>query len=111
MIIQMRVDGDSDHDHSREGGGNGQVPDMSAGRTELASVRERESKEDTQVSVGRMELPPTKMGETVRGAGMKGCVKHWELCFDTSSSRYPLGKGAEKLSTMDYRSSGERLLE
>lgn len=49
---------------------------MSAGRTELASVRGRESREDTQVSVGRMELPPTKMGETVRGAGMKGYVKH-----------------------------------
>lgn len=49
---------------------------MSAGRTELASVRGRESREDTQVSVGRMELPSTKMGETVRGAGMKGYVKH-----------------------------------
>lgn len=82
---------------------------LQAEQTELASVRERESKDDAKVLLGRTEVSLTKLGETV-GGGIGGCRKHKEFCFSKSSSSYLLGKEAEKLSRMQYVSSGKRLL-
>ena len=51
---------------------------LQAGRTDRTGQCERRgSKDDTNVCVGRVELPFTKTRETVRGAGMGECV--WEV--------------------------------
>ena len=96
IIVQEKVDRDLDHDGS-SGGVWGMVRHCmcpQAEQKELASVRERESKGDTKVFLGRMELSFTKLGETVGEGGKGGCGKHKEFCFRHVKLEIPAKRGS-----------------
>lgn len=63
-----------------------ELRDMVRPRTHLqaeqrGSARAGESKADSKVSAGRMQLLITKMGEIMGGAALGRCGGHKDLCF------------------------------
>lgn len=113
IIVQEKVDRDLDHDGS-SGGGWGMVRHwmcLQAEQKELASVRERKSKVTPRCFLGEWSCRLPNWGRLWEKKVRKGVGNIRSSVLDTSSSRYLLSKEAEKLSRMEYISSGEKLLE
>lgn len=92
--------------------GYDQTLDVPAGRADgIGQCARRESKADTKVFIRRIELPFTKMGETVGEAGMGKHRKCKELWFRNVRFKVPTRQGSWETEEDSLYKSGERLLE
>lgn len=75
--------------------GHDQTLHMPAGRVDgIGQCARRESKDDTKVLTGRIELPFIKMGETVGEAGTGKCRKCKEPWFWHVKFKVPTRQGS-----------------